>query len=175
MAEIWKPINLEDWGDHYEVSSEGRVRSRRTGKLRNIQRNPEGYNWIVLNNGKAHKWVHIAKIVALTFIPNPLGLQQVDHVNRNKDDNRVENLRWADSSTNGRNRGGFTHGSARPVAQFDLEGNYIATYESTWAAARATGVNQSSIWKVAKGFAHRNTAGGYIWRYYDERIKKTIK
>jgi len=175
MTEIWKPINLEDWGDRYEVSSEGRVRNRRTGKLRTIQRNPEGYNWIVLNNGKACKWVHIAKIVALTFIPNPLGLPEVDHLNRNKDDNRVENLRWADSRVNGLNRGEYTHGRARPVAQFDLEGNYIATYKSTCAAARATGVNKSSIGKVAKGLAHRNTAGGYIWRYDDERIEKTIK
>lgn len=83
--------------------------------------------------------------MALTFIPNPLGLPEVDHYNRNKDDNRVENLRWVDDSTNGRNRGDYAHGSARPVAQFDLEGNYIATYESTCAAARATGVNQSSI------------------------------
>lgn len=37
-------------------------------------------------------YVHV--LVAETFIDNPENLKEVDHINRNKDDNRVENLRW---------------------------------------------------------------------------------
>lgn len=47
--------------------------------------------------------------MALAFHPNPLGLPEVDHINRNKADNRPCNLRWADRSTNERNKESVDH------------------------------------------------------------------
>ena len=47
-------------------------------------------------NGKFLKqilsYVHV--LVAETFVDNPRNLKEVDHINRNKDDNRAVNLRW---------------------------------------------------------------------------------
>lgn len=62
------------------------------------QRN--GYLLIKLcKNGDAkHKSVH--RIVAETFIPNPQNKSQVNHINGNKKDNRIENLEWATMSEN---------------------------------------------------------------------------
>ena len=52
----------------------------------------------------------------------------------------------------------------RRVAQYDLEGNLIAIYDSVADASKITGIGY--IYGAASG--RRKTAGGYIWRYYEE-------
>ena len=55
----------------------------------------------------------VHRIVAETFIPNPENKSEVDHINRIRNDNRVENLRWVTRLENAQNRGpkesGYTH------------------------------------------------------------------
>ena len=48
-----------------------------------------------------------------------------------------------------------------PVNQYTLEGKLLATYKSSYVAAQATGVDQSSITKCCRGKA--KTAGGFKW------------
>lgn len=50
---------------------------------------------------KKKHFVH--RLIATAFIPNPNNLPQVDHINRNKEDNRPINLRWVDNSENQKN------------------------------------------------------------------------
>lgn len=45
------------------------------------------------------------RLLALTFLPNPNNYPDVDHINRNKRDNRLENLRWYAKSDNEKNKG----------------------------------------------------------------------
>lgn len=42
----------------------------------------------------------IHRLVAMSFLPNPNNKPEVDHINRNKADNRVENLRWVTTKEN---------------------------------------------------------------------------
>jgi hypothetical protein len=46
----------------------------------------------------------VHRLIAETLIENPLGLSEVDHIDRNKENNHPSNLRWCDRKTNRANR-----------------------------------------------------------------------
>lgn len=104
----------EEWRDvvgyegKYQVSNLGRVRSlnyMRTGRVQNLRykTNKYGYNTVtLLKNGK-HKVLMVSRLVAQSFIPNVLNKPCIDHIDTNKQNNRVENLHWVTYSENMRN------------------------------------------------------------------------
>ena len=85
----------------YFISRDGVIKSKKQGKemIMKTLINKKGYEIIRLyNNKRKTKKVH--RLVALTFIPNPENLPQVDHIDRNKQNNCVDNLRWVTSQEN---------------------------------------------------------------------------
>ena len=64
----------------------------------------QGYIKVELNGKTMYKH----RIIALQFIPNddPEHKTQVDHINHDRSDNRIENLRWVTPSENSRNKTG---------------------------------------------------------------------
>lgn len=101
--EVWKPI--KDYEGLYEISNLGRVKSLNyggTGKgkvLKNIERS-NGYLGVRLTKNGKTKAFKVHRLVAEAFIPNPEDKPCVDHINTIKNDNRVENLRWATHKEN---------------------------------------------------------------------------
>lgn len=88
---------------NYEINTHGEI--RRIDTLLIIkQKLYKGYMILNLSvNGKKHtKSVH--RLVAMTFISNPYSLPEVDHIDRNKTNNHVTNLRWTDHKGNCNNR-----------------------------------------------------------------------
>lgn len=81
-------------------------RSPRAGCLfqPKISMSPKGYPQIGCYVNGRNKPVFVHRIIAEAFIPNPENLPTVDHINRDKLDYRVENLRWADYHTQNNNR-----------------------------------------------------------------------
>lgn len=95
----WARIERYPW---YEVSDRGDVRNIRTNKILGRRVDKDGYRLVQLyDNGRGlnHK-VH--RLVAEAFIARDPERDQVNHINGNKEDNRVENLYWCTRSENTR-------------------------------------------------------------------------
>lgn len=61
---------------------------------------------------------------------------------------------------------------SKSVNQFDINGNFIASYFGQKEASKITGISCSNIMRCCKG--ERKTAGGYIWRYADDCQNKWV-
>lgn len=112
--EIWKDI--PGYSGLYQVSNDGCVKSllrRVNGPKKNGRKVKEmilkpcvikdGYLAVVLHKCGKRKTQKIHRLVALAFIPNPDNKPEIDHINTNRTDNRVENLRWVTRKENGTN------------------------------------------------------------------------
>lgn len=164
----WKPIpKFEGW---YEVSNFGEVRSvdrevnyKTSGKSfrKGVMLRPKigkhGYKEVVLiMNGKRH-CCRIHKLVALAFLPNPLNLPCINHLNEDKSDNRVCNLEWCTVQYN-------TLYSMPTIAigQYDLSGNLIATFSHYTDAGNSVGGNKYGVYRCCIG--KMKTYKGYVWK-----------
>lgn len=108
LSEIWKPC--PNYEDSYEVSNLGYIRGvdRVSGNRRGIikgkvlKRAPNRKKYLesrLFKNGKCiPKIIH--RLVAIAFIPNPLNLPQVNHIDGDKNNCKESNLEWVDNSYN---------------------------------------------------------------------------
>jgi hypothetical protein len=101
MEEIFKTI---EGFKNYSVSNLGNVANQKTGKILSPGINTQGYKYVVLSlNGKRYtKKVH--RLVAKAFIENPCNKPIIDHIDNNRTNNNVSNLRFVTKSENGMNR-----------------------------------------------------------------------
>ena len=100
--EVWRAI---DGYLNYEVSTHGRVRNNKNGKILKEDITSIYHRVTLYENIKSRKCVH--KLVAETFIDNPNKYNIVDHIDRNPDNNFYENLRWVSKSINEKNKNTF--------------------------------------------------------------------
>jgi hypothetical protein len=101
---------------NYLIYEDGRVYSKiGKGKFLKQVIDKDGYKIATLYNKNGKKLKKFHRLVAEHYIPNPENLPVVDHINHVRDDNRVENLRWATVSENSLNtdkvssNSGFTY------------------------------------------------------------------
>lgn len=182
----WKDI--AGYEGHYQISNYGNVKSlSRTIKNSRYQFgsvkdrtlkqaiNTNGYSFVSLRLNGKQKSVSIHRLVAIAFLANPDAKEQVNHINGVKSDNRVENLEWVTRSENvlhayrslkrkssQQGKVGKESFSAIPISQYDMQGNFVAYFESQKDASIKTGVNARSINMCYK--RKQKTAGGFVWK-----------
>lgn len=165
--EIWKDV--VGYEGYYQVSNLGNVRSvdrvvnvRNGTKISKGKRlkpstNKQGYLFVPLSKENDVSLARVNRIVAQAFIPNPDNLPAVNHIDRNRTNNKVSNLEWCTIEYNNR------YSTAKAIVQYNLSGSKVAEWEAISDAAKETGINLSNIAQCCRGF--RKTAGNYIWRY----------
>lgn len=154
MREEWRDVE----GTGYKVSSLGRVIGRR-GKILRPWRSPLGYRAVCIDG----EVTYVHRLVAEAFFGEAPGLQ-VDHIDGDKDNNSVDNLRWVTASENvafayvlGRES---NRTARRGVPVVMIRDGERQTFPSMSAAARAVNRTQSLIWQaVSFGL----TAAGARW------------
>jgi hypothetical protein len=168
MVELWRDI--KDYEGLYQVSNWGRVKSlnyRNTGKegiLKGIE-DGRGYLCVHLCNDDGVKNKKIHRLVAEAFIPNPENKPEVDHIDRNKLNNNLSNIRWADRKiqNNNRNLSNMIKKFSKPVLQFTLDGEFVREWESTIEIYRELGYSQGNISSCCLG--RLKSAYGFKWKY----------
>lgn len=126
-VEIWKDV--VGWEEKYKVSNQARVWNKITDvEVAQVLTGIPQYKYVNLNANKKYKLVRVHRMVAEAFIQNPDNLPMVDHMDRDKMNNHVSNLRWVDSSGNQRN----TENSVYIGEMHLLE--FVKKYEAPYAA-----------------------------------------
>jgi len=106
-------MEIRDYPD-YLIYDDGRVWSkprkdsigrRVKGRFLKHNKNHDGYHQVQLYRDGKRKHLLVSRLVAEHYIPNPEDKPQVDHKNRDIDNNNVSNLRWATGHENAENKG----------------------------------------------------------------------
>ncbi len=99
IKEVWKQI--PNYEGHYEVSSNGKVKSLKYNKIRILKPiKRQGYYDITLSKNGKCKTMRLHRIVLLTFKGTVKDKPEGNHLNGNKLDNNINNLEWCTRSEN---------------------------------------------------------------------------
>lgn len=107
FKETWLPLHHcamhPDGNAMYEISNYGNIRKRNANGYKPVKTRPnaEGYYTVRIKNVLLMpQTFYLHRLVAVCFIPNPFGYDTVDHIDGDKSNNRIDNLRWVSRGTN---------------------------------------------------------------------------
>lgn len=181
MEELWKNAVYDGVTyEGYKVSNLGRVKSlnyRNTGK-EGVLRATEtkiGYLQVTLyKDGKGERF-YIHRLVAESFIPNPENKPEVNHIDEDKTNNSIENLKWVwhkdninHGTRNERVSKANTNGKlSKPVLQFTLDGEFIREWPSINECGR-NGFVINGVYRCCRG--KKPQYKGFKWEYKKEVV-----
>lgn len=197
--EIWKPVvgyeRLYECSSMGRVRSLDRIISyisrtqegkeyttTNTYKGKNLSLNKRNGNYLCVSLSKDGfvKTAAVHRIVAEAFLPNPNNLPMVNHKDENPLNNCVNNLEWCDAKYNmnygtinkrrGKSLGyGKDNPYSLPIIQYSKNGVFIKEWASSMDIERELHIQHSNITKCCKKQPHYKTAGGFIWKYKEEK------
>src|SRR5690606_13797524 len=175
MTEEWRDV--VGYEGLYQVSNTGRVKSLYNNILLKPVKLKNGYLVVCLHKDGKQKNRHIHRLVAEAFLPNPNKFPVVMHLDDEKTNNNVWNLKWSTHSENHTHNGlSFRIGrkagktKSKPVIGINVNNpNDILILPST-AAGREYGFNQGNISNCCNRRNGQKTHKGYRWFWLKEVI-----
>lgn len=172
MEEIWKGV--DGFEGFYQVSNLGRVKSlERQAKhnrfnvmmtLREKYLRPgissSTYITVILSDGIKRKTFSLHRLLAIAFIPNPLNLPYINHIDGNKLNNNLSNLEWCTASENMKHahRIGIKTIGAYAISVIKLTNSRKVVnihsgkiYDSIIIASEAVGIDKSYLGHMLRG------------------------
>ncbi len=177
-GEIWKIIPTYPL---YSISNFGRIKYsiKRKNLITKITEGDliNGYKCFTIKNNDGKKCIGVHRLVAETFILNPLNKQFVNHEDGIKTNNHVGNLSWATPSENSQHAhdNGLNSGKKK-IYQLNEKNEIIQEWNSQVDAADGLKIGKLGISKCLRKV--NKTAGGFYWVYkndYDENNKIVVR
>lgn len=153
FTQNWKLLPMDS---QYGITDEGYIINFKTGKM-SIGNDRNGYKRFKI--GEHIYSIH--RLVYEAFIGDIPDGMKVDHIDGNRSNNKVSNLRLVTQSENMYAAMANGHGGQIPVLQFDKQGNFIQEFPTIQAAADAINVTHAA---VRSAIARNGTCGGYKWK-----------
>lgn len=156
MAENFKYANY--YGIQYKIYADGTIVGPKRGIIKQRE-NSDGYMEITLGTtDNRHARIKVHRVVAEQFVPNPLGLPEVNHIDFNRKNNNADNLEWTTHQENVRhsakvghyaNKKGEKNGRSK-ITSFDadkIRGLYGNGYRIC-AISKMLGISESIVSNV---------------------------
>ena len=189
--------SMEKWVDVkgfvgiYQVSNMGGLRSFKknpSGRVLSNVNKKGGYLSVVLRGKSKNdiRYVRMHILVAEAFLGRrPSPIHEVNHIDCNKQNNRIGNLEWVTPQENKihavKTKPEFLDGMRKwnqetrptPIAQMSKSGSIIKVFRNSMDAYRETGVCYRNILQVARKDEYkpgltRKQAGGFGWKFHDK-------
>lgn len=158
----------------YAASVDGHIVSLRGGRHIKLKPfvNTGGYlrvNLIDSRGRMTHHYVH--RLVAAAFLPNPKNYREVDHLNSDRQDNRVTNLRWCDRNGNVRSALSAGRWSKKvPVTAVNLQTGETRHYPFLRYASRDLFGNNYSLAYLRKQQGTYFEKNGWLFKVVEDEI-----
>jgi hypothetical protein len=167
----WRPVN--GYEGIYEVNRLGQIRNAKRKNIMAQRINKIGYPYVCLNKNNKQTGKVVHRILAIAFLPNPLNLPTVNHIDGNKQNNDLSNLEWVSYSEN--NKHAYAHGlkkgitgkvriAAKPIVAYK-DGIFLKEFDCA-SDATSLGISTSTIFRCLN--KKRKSRKGYEFKYKEE-------
>lgn len=168
-VENWIPI--EGYEGLYEVSDMGNVRNAKNKNIKVTRKDKRGYLMVELYKNNIRKHLYVHRLVKRNFTPKDEWGESINHLNEDKNDNRLCNLEYCPMleniayGTRGKRSGiSRINHPLRSVKIVCLNSDGIVNeFASIAEASRQTKICRPNIIKCLKG--SRTYVGGFMWNY----------
>lgn len=167
QQEQWKKIVINGKETYYSVSNFGNIRNDKKNRLLQGNISNNGYRMVHLHSGGIDKVCSIHRLVMKAFEPvEDMDTLQINHIDGNKQNNKIENLEWSTALENMRHsfEMGLQKNPHERCYVYDLEGNYLRDYYNASEAAKDLSFSITTIRKCMKEELRK--CGDYQFKKY---------